>query len=62
LFERFYRVASDRSRADGGAGLGLAIAHEITVAHGGVLIAQSVVGSGSTFTVRFPQNPHIPQK
>ncbi len=54
LFERFYRVAADRSRETGGAGLGLAIAHEIARAHGGTLAVQSEVGQGTTFTVVLP--------
>jgi two-component system OmpR family sensor kinase len=37
VFERFYRVDSSRSREMGGVGLGLAIASEIAVAHGGRL-------------------------
>jgi len=54
LFERFYRVAEDRSRETGGAGLGLAIAYEIARAHGGALTVQSEVGHGTTFTVVLP--------
>jgi len=54
LFERFYRVADDRSRETGGAGLGLAIADEIARAHSGMLTVQSEVGQGTTFTVVLP--------
>jgi len=59
LFERFYRVGSDRARTDGqgGAGLGLAIAHEIARAHGGSLTVESGLGEGSTFSVRLPLAP-----
>lgn len=52
IFERFYRVNSDRSRHTGGAGLGLAIAKAIVEAHQGSLQVQSTVGKGSIFTVR----------
>jgi signal transduction histidine kinase len=55
VFERFYQV--DPSRTGGvhhGAGLGLAIAHEIVRAHGGKMSVRSVVGQGSQFMVRFP--------
>ena len=54
IFERFYRVNSDRSRATGGSGLGLAIAMGIAVAHHGTIQVQSKVGRGSTFTVKLP--------
>jgi heavy metal sensor kinase len=54
LFERFYRVGADRSRATGGAGLGLAIAAEIVRLHGGELHAASQPGETTTFTVRLP--------
>jgi signal transduction histidine kinase len=47
-------VGADRSRATGGAGLGLAIAAEIVRLHGGELHAASQPGETTTFTVRLP--------
>ncbi|WP_129789237.1 sensor histidine kinase [Promicromonospora panici] len=41
VFDRFVRLDESRSRADGGTGLGLPIAREIAVAHGGVLCVES---------------------
>ena len=54
IFDRFYRVNSDRSRHTGGAGLGLAIAAAIVRSHHGSLQLKSELGKGSTFTVRLP--------
>ena len=54
LFDRFYRVDKTRSRAAGGAGLGLAISRWIAEAHGGSVHAESSPGEGSKFTVRLP--------
>ncbi|HEX8079838.1 MAG TPA: ATP-binding protein [Jatrophihabitans sp.] len=54
VFERFYRVDQARSRATGGTGLGLAIVKHIATNHGGAVSVWSVLGSGSTFTMRLP--------
>ncbi|MFB8788842.1 MAG: two-component system sensor histidine kinase RppB [Potamolinea sp.] len=54
IFERFYRVNSDRSRGTGGSGLGLAIATAIVQAHHGNIQVQSELGKGSIFSVRLP--------
>ncbi|MGB7441499.1 MAG: two-component system sensor histidine kinase RppB [Coleofasciculaceae cyanobacterium] len=52
IFDRFYRVKSDRSRSSGGSGLGLSIACAIATAHQGSIQVQSELGKGSTFTIR----------
>ena len=54
LFERFYRAESSRSRASGGAGLGLAIVRMLVDHHGGEITVSSEAGIGSCFTVRLP--------
>jgi signal transduction histidine kinase len=55
IFERFYRVGTDRARQTGGTGLGLSIVHRIVADHGGRIEATSPgVGLGSTFRVRLP--------
>jgi len=54
VFERFYRADESRNRDAGGTGLGLSIAKWIAERHHASLEAESVVGEGSTFRVRFP--------
>lgn len=54
VFERFYRLSSDRSRGSGGSGLGLSIAREIARAHKGDVYASSRPGELTTFTVELP--------
>jgi two-component system phosphate regulon sensor histidine kinase PhoR len=52
VFERFYKA--DRSRRSDGAGLGLAIAKHVVLAHGGEIWAGSEPGKGSTFSFTLP--------
>lgn len=52
IFDRFYQV--EKSRASGGAGLGLAMAEDIVKAHQGSIEVSSRVGQGTTFYVRLP--------
>ena len=51
LFEKFYRVPGEVKK---GAGLGLAIAREIVVAHGGSITCTTVPGRGSDFHFLVP--------
>jgi signal transduction histidine kinase len=54
VFEPFEQADAGRSRAYGGAGLGLPLAYRLCEAMGCALEVQSILGRGSTFSVRFP--------
>jgi two-component system OmpR family sensor kinase len=56
-FERFYRADPTRSRASGGAGLGLSIVAAVTEAHGGTASVSSTPGEGATFRIELPLAP-----
>ncbi len=55
LFERFYQVDMADRRAHGGTGIGLALARELVVLHGGTIRAESDGSSGARFTVSLPK-------
>ncbi|WP_210593829.1 HAMP domain-containing sensor histidine kinase [Streptomyces sp. GESEQ-35] len=54
IFERFVRLDAARSRDDGGAGLGLAIARDVAVRHGGTLTVRDAPTGGALFELRLP--------
>ncbi|MGV9195582.1 MtrAB system histidine kinase MtrB, partial [Arcanobacterium canis] len=60
VFDRFWRADSSRVRKTGGTGLGLTIAKEDALIHGGTLEATGVMGVGSTFLLTIPKTPHTP--
>jgi heavy metal sensor kinase len=57
IFERFYRADTSRTRhtADGGAGLGLALARWIARVHGGDVVLTRSSDAGSTFRATLPR-------
>jgi signal transduction histidine kinase len=54
LFKPLYRGEASRNRQTGGAGIGLAIAQRILVAHGGSLVAANRPEGGAIFTGTLP--------
>ncbi|MFD5649605.1 sensor histidine kinase [Streptomyces sp. NPDC127039] len=54
IFERFVRLDDARSRDDGGAGLGLAIARDVALRHGGTLTVHDAPAGGALFELRLP--------
>ncbi|MEM6645536.1 MAG: ATP-binding protein [Bacteroidota bacterium] len=59
IFERFYRAEDAEDQV--GTGIGLALAKELAVLHGGTLTAESEVGQGSTFLLTLPLgHAHLP--
>ncbi|WP_339638533.1 ATP-binding protein [uncultured Sulfitobacter sp.] len=59
VFEPFHQVDSTATRRFGGTGLGLAISRDIATAHGGSLVATSIMGKGSSFLLTLPLRPAI---
>ncbi len=57
IFKRFWRGEKSRSRATGGAGIGLAIVRELVRAHDGRIDVESSPGRGSCFRVLLPARP-----
>jgi len=54
VFDRFWRADRGRARAQGGAGLGLAIARQLVLAHGGTIGVESKPGKGACFWFTLP--------
>jgi len=55
VFDTFFRGSGEHTKSLGGTGLGLAIAKSIVEAHGGIISVDSLVGEGTTFSLRLPK-------
>ena len=56
IFDRFYRIDTERAKAYKGTGLGLAITKELIQAHGGEVAVSSRKDEGTHFTIMLPEN------
>src|SRR5207247_9934119 len=54
IFEPFYTTKEPDEHGHGGTGLGLSVCRQIIEQHQGRLRLESIVGKGSTFTVKLP--------
>lgn len=54
IFKPFHRLDTGDRRKTGGVGLGLSLANEIVILHGGRISVESTPGHGSTFTIHLP--------
>jgi signal transduction histidine kinase len=54
IFEPFYTTKEPDENGHGGSGLGLSVCRQIVEQHHGRIRVESVVGKGSTFTVKLP--------
>ena len=62
VFEPFFRLARDEHSGVEGNGLGLAICREMVAQLRGEIALSSVVGQGTSVTVRFPLKIHEPTR
>ena len=56
IFERFFRVDTDRAREKGGTGLGLSIVKHLVQLHGGSVGAHSEIGVGTKVNIFLPMD------
>lgn len=62
IFEPFYTTKEPDEHGHGGTGLGLSVCRQIIEQHQGRIRVESLVGKGSTFTVKLPLNPEGGQR
>ena len=61
IFDKFYRIRTEKTRKVVGSGLGLPLVKDIVEAHLGTISVESKSEQGTTFTIRFPhiQNNYL---
>ncbi len=58
IFQYFYRGEKSRNRQSGGSGIGLALARQFVISHGGTIEAFSTEGKGTSFVFHMPIDSH----
>jgi signal transduction histidine kinase len=61
IFEPFYTTKEPDASGHGGTGLGLSVCRQIIEQHNGRIRVESLVGKGSTFTVKLPVQSEEPK-
>ena len=62
VFERFTRLDHSRTRETGGAGLGLAIVHDIVTRHRGTINITEAQPAGARITMSFPHSDDVAER
>ena len=63
IWERYYKADPSRKNTKyGESGLGMAIVHQLMGLHGGTIEVDSKLGSGTTFTLIFPDEATAPKQ
>lgn len=62
IFEPFYTTKQPDAQGSGGTGLGLSVCRQIIEQHQGRIRVQSLVGKGSTFTIKLPLKLEEPER
>src|SRR5262249_30601704 len=62
IFEPFYTTKQPDEHGHGGTGLGLSVCRQIIEQHQGRIRVESLLGKGSTFTVKLPCEPEEPEE
>ncbi len=57
VFDRFYQGASGKKAKVGGVGIGLSLCKRVVDLHGGTIVAEDAVASGTVMRVRLPKQP-----
>ena len=60
IWRPFYRLQRAEQTETGGAGIGLAVVHELVLQHGGTVWVEAAPGGGARFVVEFPATNRTP--